>query len=63
MASLGLNLILLVALAGAAWLLAAFLRGRRPYAHLEAWLTWLLPVSLAWTATVALAFPPVFGFA
>ena len=62
-ASLGLNLILLVALAGAAWLLAAFLRGRRPYAHLEAWLTWLLPVSLAWTATVALAFPPVFGFA
>ncbi len=61
-ASLGLNLILLVALAGAAWLLAGFLRGRRPYLHLERWLTWLLPVSLGWTLIVALGFPPVFGF-
>lgn len=61
-ASLGLNLILLVALAGAAWLLAGFLRGRRPYLHLERWLTWLLPVSLAWALVVALGFPPVFGF-
>ena len=61
-ASLGLNLILLIALAGAAWLLVGYLRGRRPYLQLERWLTWLLPVSLAWTLVVALGFPPLFGF-
>jgi len=61
-ASLGLNVILLVILAGAAWLLAGFLRGRRPYVRLERWLTALLPVSLGWALLVALGFPPLFNF-
>ena len=47
-ASLGLNLILLANLAGAAWLQLGFLRRRRGFGALERWQTGYLPVFLAW---------------
>jgi len=63
LASLGLNLILLVNLAGAAWLQFGFVRGRTPYARLERWQTAYVPVYLVWAVIVAVVFPPVFSFA
>ena len=62
-AALGENLILLVNLAGSAWLYAAFLRGRKPLRALEAWQTGYLPVYSIWAALVVLLFPPLFGYA
>ncbi|MFF2370810.1 permease prefix domain 1-containing protein [Agromyces sp. NPDC058110] len=62
-ASLGLNLILLVNLAWAAWLQLGFLRGREPFDRLERWQTGYLPVYLAWSAVLVVVFPPVFAFA
>ncbi|MCF4123257.1 permease prefix domain 1-containing protein [Antribacter sp. KLBMP9083] len=62
-AALGLNLLLLVHLAWAAWLTGGFLRGRRPFAALERWQTAYLPVYGAWAAAVVVVFPLVFGFA
>jgi hypothetical protein len=61
-AALGLNLLLLVHLARAAWLTGGFLRRRRPFAALERWQTRYLPVYGVWAAVVVVAFPPVFGF-
>ena len=63
LASLGLNLILLVNLAGAAWLQFGFVRGRVDYAQLERWQTSYVPVYLAWAIVVVVVFPPVFAFA
>jgi hypothetical protein len=61
-AALGLNLVLLVNLAGAAWLSARFL-GRRSRLHpLERWQTTYLPVFALWAATVVVALPLVFAF-
>ncbi len=62
LASLGLNLILLANLAGAAWLQLGFLRRRVPFARLEAWQTSYLPVYLAWTVVVATVMPVLFDF-
>jgi hypothetical protein len=62
-AALGENLILLVNLAGSAWLYAAFLRGRTPYRALEAWQTAYLPVYAIWAALVVVLFPPLFAYA
>jgi hypothetical protein len=62
-AALGENLILLVNLAGSAWLYAAFLRGRRPFRALEAWQTAYLPVYSIWAAIVVVLFPPLFAYA
>jgi hypothetical protein len=62
-AALGLNVVLLVHLVGAAWLAGGFLRGRRPFAAVERWQTRYLPVYGAWAAVVVLLFPPLFGFA
>ncbi|MEW9874124.1 permease prefix domain 1-containing protein [Arthrobacter sp. HS15c] len=61
-AALGLNLLLLVHLARAAWLAVGFLRGRRAFAQLERWQTRYLPVYGAWAAIVVVVFPPLFGF-
>ena len=63
LASLGLNLILLVNLSGSAWLQFRFVRGRTTFGHVERWQTAYIPVYLAWAAIVLVAFPPVFGFA
>jgi hypothetical protein len=62
-AALGENLILLVNLAGSAWLYAAFLRGRTPFRALEAWQTAYLPVYAIWAALVVVLFPPLFAYA
>lgn len=62
LASLGLNLILLVNLAGAAWLQLRFLRRRVPFARLEAWQTSYAPVYLVWAVLAAVVLPPMFGF-
>lgn len=61
-AALGENLILLVNLAGAAWLYLQFLRGRANFAVLERWQTAYLPVYAVWAVVVAGGFPPLFGF-
>ena len=61
-ASLGLNLILLANLAGAAWLQLRFVLGRTRYERLERWQTGFVPVYLAWATIIILVFPPVFGY-
>jgi hypothetical protein len=61
-AALGLNLVLLVNLAGAAWLSTRFLMGRSTLHRLERWQTTYLPVFALWAATVVVILPPVFGF-
>lgn len=60
-AALGENLILLVNLAGSAWLYAGFLRGGRPFADLEKWQVAYLPVFCGWAALVVILFPLIFG--
>jgi hypothetical protein len=63
LASLGLNLVVLVNLAVAAWRQLAFVRGRTPFQRLERWQTTYVPVYLIWSAVVVVVFPPVFSFA
>ena len=62
-AALGLNLVLLVNLAGAAWLSLRFLRRRIPFHPLERWQTAYLPVFVLWVAAVVVLLPPLFAFA
>jgi hypothetical protein len=62
-AALGLNLVLLVDLTGAAWLSARFLAGRGTVHRLERWQTGYLPVFALWAAVVVVVLPPLFGFA
>ncbi len=61
-AGLGLNAVLLGNLVWTAWLLAAFLRGKAPFAALERWQTRYIPAYAAWAAMVVVAFPPLFSF-
>ena len=61
-AALGLNLVLLVNLAGAAWLSVRFLKRRSTLHRLERWQTTYLPVFALWAAAVVVILPPVFGF-
>ncbi len=61
-AALGLNIVLLVNLAGAALLSVRFLRRRSTLHRLELWQTTYLPVFALWAATVVVILPPVFGF-
>ena len=61
-AALGLNLVLLVNLAGAGWLSARFLIRRSTLHRLERWETTYLPVFALWAATVVVVLPPLFGF-
>jgi hypothetical protein len=61
-AALGLNLVLLVNLAGAAWLAVRFIRRRTTLHRLERWQTTYLPVFALWAATVVVVIPPLFGF-
>lgn len=62
LAALGENVILLVNLAGSAFLYARFLLGKSPFAALERWQLAYLPVYPAWAALVVIAFPPLFGY-
>jgi hypothetical protein len=61
-AALGLNLVLLVNLAGAGWLSARFLTGRSRLHRLERWQTTYLPVFALWAAAVVVVLPPLFAF-
>jgi hypothetical protein len=61
-AALGLNLVLLVNLAGAAWLSARFLKRRSTLHRLERWQTTYLPVFALWAAAVVVVLPPLFAF-
>ena len=61
-AALGLNLVLLVNLAGAAFLSARFLTRRSTLHRLERWQTSYLPFFAVWAATVVVILPPVFSF-
>jgi hypothetical protein len=61
-ATLGLNLVLLVNLGGTAWLSTRFLRGRLPFHRVERWQTSYLPVFALWAAAVVVLVPPLFGF-
>jgi hypothetical protein len=61
-AALGLNLVLLVNLAGTAWLSMRFLTGRIAFHRLERWQTSYTPIFALWAATVVAALPPLFGF-
>src|ERR687896_731287 len=61
-AALGLNLVLLVNLAGAAWLSMRFLTRRVAFHRLERWQTSYLPIFALWAATVVAVLPPLFGF-
>jgi hypothetical protein len=61
-AALGLNLVLLVNLAGAAWLSIRLVAGRVSFHALEHWQTTYLPVFLLWAAAVVVVLPPLFSF-
>jgi hypothetical protein len=62
-AALGLNLVLLVNLSGAAFLSARFLTGRSTLHRLVRWQTTYLPVFALWAGTVVVVLPPLFSFA
>jgi hypothetical protein len=61
-AALGMNLVLLVNLAGSGFLYLRFLRGRIPFSQLWGWQMTYLYVLAGWAAVVAFLFPPLFGF-
>jgi hypothetical protein len=61
-AALGLNLVLLVNLAGAAWLSVRFLTGHSTLHRLERWQTAYLPVLALWAGAVVVVLPPLFAF-
>jgi hypothetical protein len=61
-AALGLNVVLLVNLTGAAALSARFVARRSTLHRLERWQTGYLPVLALWAAAVVVALPPLFGF-
>lgn len=61
-AALGMNVILLVNLAGSAVLYARFLHGRGAFTDVERWQTNYIPIHAAWAAVVVVVFPPLFGF-
>ena len=61
-AAVGLNFVLLVNLAGAAFLSARFLTGLSTLHRLERWQTAYLPVFALWAAAVVVILPPLFAF-
>ncbi len=61
-AALGLNLVLLVNLAGTAWLSIRLLTGGIAFHRLERWQTSYLPIFALWAATVVAVLPPLFAF-
>lgn len=62
-AALGLNLVLLVNLAGSAWTNLRHLSGRAGPQHLARWQSNYLPVFAGWAGVVVVVLPPLFSFA
>jgi hypothetical protein len=60
--ALGLNVVLLVNLAGGAVLSVRFLTGRSTLHRLERWQTSYLVIFACWAAAVVVVMPPLFGF-
>ncbi len=61
-AALGMNVVLLVNLAGSAVLYVRFLRGHMAFTRLWHWQMAYLYIIAGWAAVVAFLFPPLFGF-
>lgn len=61
-AALGLNIVLLVNLAWAAWLSVRFITGRGTFHRLERWQTTYLPIFALWAAAVVVVLPPLFSY-
>lgn len=61
-AALGLNVVLLVNLAGSAWLSTRFVMGRVAFGPVERWQTTYLPVLALWAGAVVVILPPLFSF-
>ena len=61
-AALGMNVVLLVNLAGSAFLYVRFLRGGLAFSRLWDWQMTYVYVIAGWAAVVAFLFPVVFGF-
>jgi len=61
-ATLGLNVVLLVNLAGTAWLSWRFISNRLTFHRVERWQTSYLPIFALWAAAVVVLIPPIFGF-
>ena len=59
-AALGLNLLVLVHLAGHAWLTIGAFRGRKRFAEIGRWHTGYLPLYAVWATVVVVVFPLVF---
>jgi len=62
-AALGMNILLMANLITLAVGYSRFLSGRSQYQTVVDWTMWYLPLHAGWAAFVALAFPPLFGFA
>jgi len=63
LAAFGLNLLLLVDLAGTAWWSVRFLTGRSGHDRVERWQLACLPLLACWAAAVVVVVPVVFRFA
>jgi hypothetical protein len=61
-AAVGLHVVLLVHLAGAALLYVGFMRGRVVFTRLERWHACAMTASTTWAAVVVLVLPPVFAY-
>ncbi|MGE5234557.1 MAG: permease prefix domain 1-containing protein [Acidobacteriota bacterium] len=61
-AALGENVVLLINLAGSAWLYTRFLRNQESFAAVERWQIAYLPVYSLWAWLVVVVFPPLFAF-
>jgi hypothetical protein len=62
LAALGMNVVLLVNLAGSAFLYVRFIRDGAPFQRLWSWQMTYLYVIAGWAGAVAFLFPPLFGF-
>ena len=62
LAALGMNVVVLVALAGSTRYQCRYVRGREPYGATERWHMRYLPIYLFWVTIVALVFPVAFGW-
>jgi len=61
-AALGVNLVILANLSWTAWVSHVMLHNNCPFARLERFQTWYVPVYLVWATAVVVVLPPLFSF-